>query len=231
MRDKEILLVHGYGGVRPSAAMPRPLPVLVLADVSGSMSQHGKIEVLNECVATMIRSFAAEDVVRGEINVGVVTFGGEGAQLHQPFQPATRITWQEMRASGRTPMGDALTLANEILHDDAVIGRRAFVPTLILVSDGQPTDPWQEPMDRLLASPRGAKSVRMAVSVGADDGEGIDVLSAFAHPLRPRRADEAHELSRYFAAVTMSVTMRVRSTRPNESNTPFSEDELDDLLG
>ncbi len=53
----------------------------------------------------MIRSFAAEDTVRGEITVGAVTFGGGRAEVHQPFAPAWQIDWRDMNTGGRTPWG------------------------------------------------------------------------------------------------------------------------------
>src|SRR5690606_12720836 len=42
----------------------RPLPVIVLADVSGSMSANGKIDALNDAVSEMIATFAEEDDTR-----------------------------------------------------------------------------------------------------------------------------------------------------------------------
>jgi uncharacterized protein YegL len=207
--------------------------VLVLADVSGSMAEAGKIDVLNRCVATMIRSFAGEDTIRGEIVVGVVTFGGNEARLHQPIAPAGQVTWRDMAPFGRTPLGQAFDLATTLLADEHVVSRRAFIPTLVLVSDGLPNDEWRKPLDRLLASPRGGKAVRLAVGVGQDmDEDAFDVLRAFIDDpaIPPVRADDAHLLSRYFSWVTMSVTQRARSTRPNDTS-QISHDELDDLLG
>ncbi|GAA4095178.1 vWA domain-containing protein [Actinomadura miaoliensis] len=217
---------------RPVAPPPRPLPVLILADVSGSMAEGGKIDVLNRSIATMIRSFAAEDTLRGEIVVGVVTFGGVQASLHQPLAPATEVVWQDMRPYGRTPLGQAFDLVDRLLADESVVPRRAFTPSLVLVSDGLPTDEWREPLERLLASPRGGKAARLAVGVGQDmDEDAFDVLRAFIHnpAIPPFRADEAHQLSRYFSWVTLSVTTRARSARPNDVS--MSMDELDDLLG
>ncbi|MFB4319787.1 VWA domain-containing protein [Actinomadura sp. 21ATH] len=206
--------------------------MLVLADVSGSMAEAGKIDVLNRSIATMIRSFADEDTVRGEITVGVVTFGG-GVNLHQAPTPATEVVWKDMLPCGRTPLGEALDLVNGLLADENVISRRAFTPTLVLVSDGLPNDEWQGPLERLLASPRGGKTVRLAVGVGQDmDEDAFGVLRAFINDpaIQPVRADEAHLLSRYFSWVTMSVTARVRSNRPNDTS-HMSFDELEDLLG
>jgi hypothetical protein len=66
----------------------RPLPVILLADVSGSMATNGKIDALNDAIQSMIESFAAEDHSRAEIHVSVIAFGKGGARLHQPLLPA-----------------------------------------------------------------------------------------------------------------------------------------------
>ena len=46
------------------AATARPLPVIILADISGSMAGDGKIENLNMAIKTMIASFAKERVLK-----------------------------------------------------------------------------------------------------------------------------------------------------------------------
>ena len=121
-------------------ASPRPLPVILLADVSGSMSVNGKIEVLNDSVAQMIATFAAEDGVRAEIHVAVIAFGGNGATLHKPLRPAHESPWEPMKAAGRTPMGSAFALAREVIEDREVIPSRAYRPTLVW----RPTDEYHK---------------------------------------------------------------------------------------
>ena len=56
----------------------RPLPVIVLADISGSMLEHGKIQSLNLAVREMLEAFRDEDDLRAEIHVAVITFGKGG---------------------------------------------------------------------------------------------------------------------------------------------------------
>src|ERR1019366_6584232 len=76
-----------------TASTARPLPVLLLADVSGSMSTNGKIDALNDAVQEMLESFGGEDDSRAEIHCAVVTFGQAGAKLHQPLTPASKLQW------------------------------------------------------------------------------------------------------------------------------------------
>ncbi len=58
-------------------ATPRPLPVIVLADTSGSMGENGKIEAPNAAMKGMVSTFAKESRLRAEIQVGLITFGGK----------------------------------------------------------------------------------------------------------------------------------------------------------
>ena len=209
----------------PSA---RPLPVIVLADASGSMSANGKIEALNGAVAEMLAIFADEDSTRAEIHVSVITFGGLGAQLHKSFEPAHTTQWEPMKASGRTPMGGAFALAQEMLEDREKISSRSYRPTLILVSDGMPTDEWRDPLSQLLQSERASKALRFAMGIGAD--ADYETLTAFLGNDEGRvfQAHEAREIKNFFRWVTMTVTTRSRSANPNSAVT-IEPTDLDDF--
>jgi uncharacterized protein YegL len=204
----------------------RPLPVILLADVSGSMSGAGKIQALNHAVREMLEAFQDESDLRAEIHVSVVTFGGQ-AGTHLPLGPARDASWSDLGASGGTPMGAAFTLARELVEDRRAIPSRAYRPTIVLVSDGQPTDDWQAPLQALLGSERGGKAFRMALAIG-DDADH-DVLQAFlADPeARVYRADEARQIRQFFQLVTMSVSSRSRSANPNSAPPVLSDDGWD----
>lgn len=193
----------------------RPLPVIVLADVSGSMSANGKIDALNDAVSEMIATFAEEDDTRAEIHVSVIAFGGGGASIHKPLRPARETRWEPMSASGRTPMGEAFELARAMIEDRETVPSRAYRPTLVLVSDGVPTDDWRTPLATLLTSERASKATRFAMGVGADADR--ETLTAFLANDEGRvfEAHEAREIKNFFRWVTMSVTTRSRSANPN----------------
>lgn len=195
----------------------RPLPVILLADVSGSMSVAGKIEALNQAVREMIASFAEEeDSARAEIQVAVITFGNWDVKVHQAFTPAQDIQWQDMRADGNTPLGGALTLITELLEDKQHIPSRAYRPTLVLVSDGQPNDEWESPLEDLNHSERGKKAMRFAMAIGEDADTAM--LQRFLNNPESRvfAAHEARQIKQFFRWVTMSVTQRLRSTNPDQ---------------
>lgn len=198
-----------------TASSARPLPVIVLADVSGSMSANGKIDALNDAVSEMIATFAEEDDTRAEIHVSVIAFGGGGASIHKPLRPARETRWEPMSASGRTPMGEAFELARTMVEDRDTVPSRAYRPTLVLVSDGVPTDDWRAPLATLLTSERASKATRFAMGIGADADR--ETLTAFLANNEGRvfEAHEAREIKNFFRWVTMSVTTRSRSANPN----------------
>lgn len=210
-----------------TASSARPLPVLLLADVSGSMSTNGKIDALNDAVQAMLESFGSEDDTRAEIHVSVITFGTNGAKVHQPLTPASRVQWTRMTADGGTPMGAAFDVATAMSEDRAQIPSRAYRPTIILVSDGQPTDEWQTPLKRLLGAERASKAARFALGIG-DDADTAMLAAFLATPeARVYRAHEARQIKQFFRWVTMSVTHRSRSANP-DSVVAVEPTDLDD---
>jgi uncharacterized protein YegL len=209
-KEKEMTKLNEF-----TMSSARPLPVILLADVSGSMTANGKIEALNDAVSEMIATFAEEDDTKAEIHVSVVTFGSGGAKLHKPLQPASDATWENMTAAGRTPMGEAFTTTREIIENRDVIPSRAYRPTVVLVSDGIPTDDWEAPLNTLLQSERASKASRFAMGIGEDaDKKTLEAFLA-GEDSRVFEAHEAREIKKFFRWVTMSVTTRSRSTNPN----------------
>ncbi|MEV4715033.1 VWA domain-containing protein [Micromonospora sp. NPDC049374] len=190
-----------------SRRAPRPMPVIVLADVSGSM-EGDKIIQLNRSIAGMFDAFGAEDSVRGEIHVAVVAFGGDEAVLHQAMVPASRAVWVDLTPRGRTPMGSAFTRVRELLDDAEAVPERAFPPALVLVSDGMPTDDWEAPLDDLLSSRWGSRALRVAVGIGTDrTAEADEVLRTFSTPgVGVLRTDQIHDINGLFRWVTATVT-------------------------
>jgi uncharacterized protein YegL len=192
----------------------RPLPVILMLDVSGSMGVEGKIQSLNSAVKEMISNFKEQDDSQAEIHVGIITFGG-AAKFHQEILPASETTWTDLSADGGTPMGASFDLARELIEDVTKISGRAYRPTMVLISDGMPTDNWQGPLTSLLNSERASKAFRFAMGIGTTDDV---VLTQFLNDPENRvfNADEADQIKKFFRFITMSVTSRIQSKSPDE---------------
>lgn len=193
----------------------KPLPVLLLLDVSGSMSGE-KIAELNKAVREMIADFKHEAQMETEINLSIITFGGDAAELQLPFTPVSRIEMVDMEANGMTPMGDALRQAKAMIEDREQTPSRAYRPLVVLCSDGGPNDNWESAMDDFINNGRSAKCDRMAMAIGtgADDVVLNRFIQGTPNPLF--FAKDAAGLHKFFKFVTMSVTTRKNTQNPNQ---------------
>lgn len=216
------------------ASPRRPLPVIVLADVSGSMEGE-KIAALNESMRQLAESLHDLDDSRSEPWVGVVTFASE-ATLVLPPVPVSRASLSPMGAEGATEMGQAFRIVREVLEDRARLPGNAYTPTLVLLSDGRPEETaagsWRRELDQLLASDRAKRGLRLAMAIGAD--ADLEVLRAFVgNPEVPvLRVGEARRIASLFRYVTFTVARRSTSRDPNHISKallpPPQSVELDD---
>ena len=191
----------------------KPLPVILLLDVSGSM--HGaKIQTLNAAVKDMLETFRDTENDEIEIHVAIITFGAE-VKLHQALASAGDIKWHDLSASGGTPLGTAFKMAKAMIEDKDVVPSRAYRPTVVLVSDGQPGDSWENPLKEFISDGRSAKCDRMAMAIGSDADEMV--LGKFIEGTTNSLfyAENAKQLRDFFKFVIMSVTIRAKSQTPN----------------
>ena len=230
----------------------KPLPVFLLLDISGSMNEvveaenvrrtgktfendgqtwelveggTSKIQILNDAVRRMVDSFAAEERMETEFLVSIITFGDRVTQ-HLATGAASSLSWTDMEADGRTAMGEAFSLAKRLIEDRDVIPSRAYRPTVVLVSDGQPTDDWEHSLEALITGGRSSKCFFMAMGLGGNPGtqvlegfisqtpvlaevNGTQVLNTVFH------ATDADKIREFFRKVTMSLTTRSKSQNPN----------------
>ena len=191
----------------------KPLPVVLLLDASGSMAGP-KIQNLNEAVRDMLATFRDTESGEIEIHVAIITFGAE-VKLHQALASASGIAWHDLSAGGGTPLGTALRMAKAMIEDKNVVPSRAYRPTVVLVSDGQPTDDWEQPLADFIKDGRSSKCDRMAMAIGADADEGVlgQFIDGTNAPLF--YAENAKQLREFFKFVTMSVTIRTQSMDKN----------------
>ncbi len=196
-----------------TAPKAKPLPVILLLDVSGSM-QGEKIHALNESVRDMLETFSDTSTSETEIWVSIITFG-EDVRLNQALVSAGIVQWRDLSAGGSTPLGTALKMAKAILEDKDVVPSRAYRPAVVLVSDGAPTDRWEAPLEAFIGEGRSSKCDRLAMAIGAD--ARAEVLEKFIEGTEHHLfySENARQMRDFFKFVTMSVTTRTRSQTPN----------------
>lgn len=194
----------------------KKLPVILLLDVSGSMSYDQKIEKLHDAVTQMVDSFVEAKVKETIIEVAIITFGRE-VRLHTPYSSVDDVKSrgvEQFDADGMTPMGLALKMAKDMIEDRNVTPSRIYRPAVVLVSDGAPTDDWRNPLTDFISDGRSQKCQRFAIAIGSDaDRDMLMMFSGTDENLFV--ADKASEIADCFEKFTMSVSTRASSVNPN----------------
>ncbi|PKL75403.1 MAG: tellurium resistance protein [Candidatus Melainabacteria bacterium HGW-Melainabacteria-1] len=194
----------------------RPLHFIWICDASGSMSDDGKIQALNNAIREAIPHMrdVADSNPNAEVLVRVVRFSN-GASWHLSQPTAVHeFKWDDLSADGVTDMGLALELVAEQLKMPPM-SERALPPVLVLVSDGQPTDNFEAGLATLMEQPWGKKSVRIAIAIGAD--ADYEILQRFiGHPeIKPLQANNPEALVRHIKWVSTAV-LKSASAPPSQ---------------
>ena len=165
----------------------RALPVFILLDVSGSMSGQ-KIETVNVALKEMINSFKKIENPKGIIELCLITFGGGQVNVIKELSQITDSDSYTLSANGDTPMGKAFEKVAEMIEDKNIVSSRAYTPTIVLISDGNPTDynaagktvdeimNWDS-LVKVHSGARSSKATKLAMGIGHD--VDINILKAF----------------------------------------------------
>lgn len=195
---------------------PKSIPVVLLLDTSYSMSGQ-PIDMLNKAVKAMIAEFKKAETMETFIKLSIITFGNNGVELHTPLAEVSKIDFQPLVVGGSTPMGTALEMAKAMIEDKEIFKGRDYRPAIVLLSDGAPTDDWEQPLSDFINNGRSSKCDRMAVSIGSGTDENVlkKFIAGCENPLF--YAEDASKIIDAFRKITMSVTMRTKSVNKNQT--------------
>lgn len=218
----------------------RALPIFILADTSGSMKGE-KIQAVNKAIRDMISTLRNVNDIRGVFKVSIITFGGDKVIVQQYPTDVRDLEFKELIATGKTPMGEAIRVVAELIEDKTIVKPSDYLPTVVLLSDGYPTDfpnakkatlkdylEW-EPIKTMHEGVRSKKCMRVAMNV--DGGTDKTMLMAFLNnDTEPMMATDADDIAKLFKWITMSTISRITSVNPDDikSFLKFEEDDEDD---
>jgi len=157
---------------------------LLLLDNSGSM-QGSPISQLNEGLKVFREALGSDSLALKRVEVAVVTFGP--VKVETDFVSAQQFVAPELAVNGDTPMGEAIVTGLNMLRarKDAyrANGISYYRPWVFMITDGAPTDSWQQAAQLIK---EGEKSKAFSFYAVGVEGAQFDVLRQIAvkEPLR-----------------------------------------------
>ncbi|UER53848.1 VWA domain-containing protein [Kineosporiaceae bacterium SCSIO 59966] len=181
--------------------------VLFCVDASGSMAARKRMTQVKTAVLSLLL-----DAYRRRDKVGLITFGGGGAELVLPPTHSVEIAARrldELPAGGRTPLAEGLLEAARVLERERLRDPR-LRPLLVVVTDGRAT----AGRDAVARSGEAAEHVaRLSVTTVVVDGESGPVRLGLATRLASLLRAEHLPVAEVTAqTLTGSVRRHTRAT-------------------
>lgn len=189
-------------------------PCVLVLDTSGSMQGH-PISELNEGLAQFKRELLTDEMATKRVEVAVVGFGP--VQVLSPFATPDVFAPPTLVANGDTPMGAAIAQAVSMVEqrkqEYKQFGIAYYRPWIFLITDGAPTDAWQEAAASLQQGQREKKFQFFAVGV---QGANMEILKQIAGPERTPLMLKGLQFRELFSWLSNSLGAKSRSQVGNE---------------
>jgi uncharacterized protein YegL len=149
----------------------RTMVLFFLVDKSYSMDGT-KIGAVNEAINDVIPEIVqiANEGADAELRISVLTFSHGAEWMFPEPVKVEDFRWKYLDAAGATDMGRAFSMLSEKMDRKGYMGdaRGFYAPAVILMSDGQPTDAFQEQLELLKKNKWFQVALKAAVSIGED---------------------------------------------------------------
>lgn len=161
------------------AMNPEPrCPCVLLLDVSYSMS-GAPITALNEAMRAFQEELVTDSLAAKRVEIATVTFGPV-ATLHD-FVGAAGWQAPSLKPQGDTPMGaaieQAITLVEDRKAEYRANGVKYYRPWIFLITDGSPTDSWQNAANLVKQGEDSKAFAFFAVAVPGADTHVLDEIA------------------------------------------------------
>lgn len=204
----------------------RKVPICLVVDSSGSMmnkdgQDRAKIEELNDNIFSLVDYIKNDPKASRICDLAIISFGGS-VDVVSGYSPIEDVDFRELKPQGRTPMGEAVEKAIELLTIRRTYYRNNniehYKPILLLMSDGNPTDDYHPAAVELSRMVNNRELKVFPVGIG--DTFDHSILSEFSPQINPKKISDAAEFSQLFRLLSSS------SSNPNDDSLDrwFNED-------
>ena len=198
-------------------ASMRRLPVYVVLDCSGSMTGE-PIEAVRQGVKSLLGELKGDPQALETVWLSFITFDSQARQV-SPLTELMLVKEPALQATGTTAMGGALRLLSECVEKEVrkttETQKGDWKPLIFLMTDGAPTDKWEDAADSLKTK-RPGNIIACAAGASADEMllKRVTDVVVKLHDLQP------DSLRQFFKWVSASIA--TTSTNIAKSDAPIN---------
>lgn len=181
----------------------RRLPVYLLLDTSGSM--HGEaIEAVKNGMQILLSTLRQDPYALETAYLSIISFDTTAKQL-MPLTELAAFQVPDIQASGTTQLGQALALLADKIDEEVqkttADAKGDWKPLIFIMTDGAPTDDWNQGLARL-------KQVKTGVIVACAAGHAADtaVLKQITEVVVELATTDSNAIKAFFKWVSASVS-------------------------
>lgn len=145
----------------------RTLTVFIVADVSRSM-RGNKIRTVNRVMREVIPQLRDIGGSDADVRIAAMSFSDSWEWMTPRPVPIEEFVWRDLSAGGWTCLGAACLELNKEMSREGFLGTPSlsYAPVVILLSDGGPTDKFEDAMYVLNKNRWFKHSLKVAIAIG-----------------------------------------------------------------
>ncbi len=184
----------------------RRLPIYLLLDISGSMS-GAPIQAVNQGVSLLYNELMNDPSAIETAYLAIITFASE-AKMVVPLTELTQVQIPYLQASGSTSLGAALGVLNHSLDHDvrpnSPTQKGDYKPLVFLMTDGMPTDYWEQAADAIKQRPK--QKVATIIALGCGGDVDVSTLKRITEVVLMMDNVTPDQITQYFKWVSQSIS-------------------------
>lgn len=147
----------------------RTMVLFFIVDTSGSMAGEkiGSVNVAVQEVIPYIMDISSTNP-DAQIKIAVMEFSSGTEWMYPQPVEAESFQWRDLETGGLTSLGEACTELSSKLSTKAFMNHAtgSYAPTIILMSDGEPTDDYKRGLDKLRGNNWFKAAIKVAIAIG-----------------------------------------------------------------
>lgn len=190
--------------------------LIILVDISGSMD-GAKIGAVNDCMSNLIISLQELAFNGSDLFLSILSFARNTEWMHDKPLSILDFDWKELQANGMTSLGAACLALADWLNKY----KDQKDNTVILLTDGCPTDDYDEGITNLEHCPQFINAKRYGIAIGTD--ADIPSIQRFVG-----NTENIHSVLTMDSLIEKLTSTIQECIEPQNKNEVFSNKDTDD---